>query len=199
MLVTVSTFSSDAVNCASGPSKFLHRCCLITRVSSADSTCWSPRITQPFAVSADVGVISTTTVSMPICASLKWFATRRHRAAYPSCSTVTTPHCDHCLTFTLQGRPSVSELGGLLRGTMRTVGVRNKKPVVLRNFTVAPRQMLMNSCGEVSSNVSDSFYNRNLQATGLQQSTHAKVIQRLWSKLRVQMSAPSPLKLLLCR
>jgi len=43
VLVTVLTFSSHAVSCASGPSKFLHRCCLITRVSSADSTCWSPQ------------------------------------------------------------------------------------------------------------------------------------------------------------
>jgi len=47
-------FSLDAVNCVCSPSTFLQQCCLVTRVSSADSTCWSPTITQPFAVSADV-------------------------------------------------------------------------------------------------------------------------------------------------
>jgi hypothetical protein len=61
--------SSHVVSCASGPLTFLHRCCLINRVLSADSTCWSHKITQLFAASADVGENSTTTASMPIYAS----------------------------------------------------------------------------------------------------------------------------------
>jgi len=90
MPVTVSMSSSYAVNCASGLSKFLHRCCLTIRVLSADSTCWSLRTTQPFVASADVGVNSTMTASMRICASLKWYATRQHHVASLSLSTATT-------------------------------------------------------------------------------------------------------------
>jgi hypothetical protein len=74
-------------------------------------TVYSPcRITQPFAVSADVGVGSTTTASMRTSASLKWFATRRHLVAYLSRSTFTTKPFDHYSTCTLQSDPSVSEL-----------------------------------------------------------------------------------------
>jgi len=131
--VTVSMSSSHAVNCASSRSKFLHQYSLTIRVSSADSTSWSLRTTQPFVVSADVGVNSTVTASMRICARLKWFVTRQHHLASLSLSTATTQRCDHCSTFTLQSEPFVSELLELLLiGMTRIVGVRRKKPVVLR-------------------------------------------------------------------
>ena len=108
-----------------------------------------------------------------------------------SCST--TQRCDHCLTFMFQSEPSMSELHGPLRGKTRIVGVWTMKPIVLKNFNVAPRHKMMRSCGKFSSNFNGTSFNRNLEAIGLHQPCNLcrGDSKALWSKLWVLMSSPT--------
>ena len=155
---------------------------LTTRVSSADSTFWSHRITQPLAVTADVGVSSTTTVSTKdLCQS------EMVRDLSTLCSA--SELFDHSNT-TLRTRLEV-------HAPVKTVCVRaartapwydedcrrEKKETrrlekLYRRTTVEGDKKLW----QVQFKHQWLFFNRNSMATGLQRSTRAEVTQRLYGR-----------------
>jgi len=80
----------------------------------------------------------------------------------------------HC-SFTLVHAPVRTVCVRAARSAPWIIGVRRMKPVVLRNFTVATKQKMMKSCGKLSLNFNGSSFNRNSEATRLQQLIRAEV------------------------